>query len=312
MKTMKEYMDLVHAPLAEVMAAADRVRRVHQPDILDVCSIYNARSGCCSEDCKFCAQSVHYETGVTEYPLRSEAELMAAAERARALGAKRFGIVTSGPGMTDSDIAVICRAIPRIAEMGLIPCASLGALSYETLAQLKAAGLVRYHHNIETAPSFYAQIVSTHSFSERLTTIQNAKKAGLQVCSGGIMGLGETWEQRIEMVLTLEPLGLDAVPINFLMPIKGTPLQDQPLVAKEEALRILAIFRLILKTTTIKIAAGRETVLTTDQIRGFQSGANGMIIGGYLTMPGQQAEKDQQLIRDIEAEWQLTAFEHVH
>jgi len=308
-----EIEKLLQLPLTELISRANKVRKEEAGSHIELCNIINAKSGHCSEDCKFCAQSGCHQTEVQIYALKDKGEILAAAQQAKDIGTERFDIVTSGNTLTSNEVKIIAEVIAKIrAKIGIKMCSSLGKLSKESLSLLKAAGLSRYHHNIETAPSFYAQIVSTHSFEERLTTIQNAKKAGLQVCSGGIMGLGESWAQRIEMALTLEPLGLDAVPINFLMPIKGTPLQDQPQVAKEEALRILAIFRLILKTTTIKIAAGRETVLTTDQIRGFQSGANGMIIGGYLTMPGQQAEKDQQLIRDIEAQWQRTAIESVH
>ena len=168
---------------------------------------------------------------------------------------------------------------------------------------LKEAGLVRYHHNIETSPNFYKKIVSTHSFKERIRTIEAAKAVGLEVCSGGIIGMGETWPDRLNMALILKKLGVDSIPLNFLVPIKGTPLEKTKSITVSDAIRTIAIFRIILKDKAIKVAAGRESVLGDFQSLGFMAGANGMLIGGYLTVKGRSIEEDYKLIRQIKEVW---------
>jgi len=297
-------MDLLRSPLPEVISRADKIRRDHAGEGLELCSIINAKSGRCAEDCKFCAQSCHYSTGGLSYPLKDKDEIIEAAKKAKDIGAEKFGIVTSGNRLDAKEIDSIAEAIYTInKDIGIVPCASLGALDKEELKTLREAGLTRYHHNIETSKRFYPSVVSTHSFKERLKTIETAKKTGLQVCSGGIIGMGETWQDRVDMAETLESLGVDSVPINLLVPIKGTPFESMGTISCNDAVRTIAIFRIILKGRVIKIAAGRESVFKDFQALGFMAGANGMLIGGYLTVKGRDVESDHHLIREIERLW---------
>ena len=296
---------LLTLPLLDLMQEANRTRKEFIGTAMDLCSIINAKSGLCSEDCKFCAQSSRHATAITTYPLKSKKEMVDAAERAQQIGAGRFGIVCSGNKPSAKELAIIAETISEISSrVGLKTCASLGALSRQELQALKDAGLSRYHHNIETSRRFYSRIVSTHSFDERLRTVTAAHAAELAVCSGGILGMGEDWDDRIDMALLLKDLPVDSVPINILVPIPGTPLAGQQPMSCNDAIRALCIFRIILKDKIIKIAAGRETVLKDFQAMGFMAGANGMIIGGYLTIKGRDVEADQQLIREIQALWE--------
>lgn len=303
-KKTQAYLKYVKTPLPELLIKADRIRRTHCGATLDICSIINAKSGRCLEDCKYCAQSGHHAASVPVYPLLSNQELFDAAFKAKADGAVRFGIVTSGNRLSAAELDQLTVVIKKmVAELGIEVCGSLGALTREELSMLKEAGMTRYHHNIETSASFYPKIVTTHSFEDRIKTIEAAKSAGMQVCSGGILGLGESWEDRIEMALILKELEVDSVPVNILIPINGTPLSGIPLISREDVIRTLCIFRIILKGVIIKIAAGRETRLKDFQGLGFLAGANGMLIGGYLTTKGRSVEEDQDLIQEIRNLW---------
>ena len=303
-KKIKDYLKYVQTPLPELLVKADRIRRTHCGAALDICSIINAKSGRCSEDCKYCAQSAHHSTSVSVYPLLSSRELFEAALRAKADGAGRFGIVTSGNRLSAEELNLLSEVTRKIVtELGIEVCGSLGALTRQELSGLKAAGMTRYHHNIETSASFYSKIVSTHSFEDRIKTIEAAKAVAMEVCSGGILGLGESWEDRIEMALILKELEVDSVPVNILIPINGTPLDGIPLISREDVIRTLCIFRVILKSTIIKIAAGRETRLKDFQGMGFMAGANGMLIGGYLTTKGRSVEEDRDFIQEIRNLW---------
>ncbi len=294
----------LETPLEELISEANRVRKKYIGAKLDLCNILNARCGLCSEDCKFCAQSAKYNAEITTYPLKSKDEIIQAAQNAKNIGAERFGIVTSGNRLNAKELKTIAEAIPRIKEdVGIIPCASLGALTKEQLKSLKGAGLARYHHNIETSRRFYPRIVSTHTFDERINTIKAAKEAGLQVCSGGIIGMGESWADRIDMAYTLKELDVDSVPLNILIPIKGTPLETVEPISAQDVIRTICIFRIILEDKTIKVAAGREATLKDSQIRAFAAGANGMLIGGYLTVKGASLEDDYALTLEIEKLW---------
>ncbi len=295
---------LLTAPLKSLIAEANRIRVEHTGNTLDLCSILNARSGRCSEDCKFCAQSACHQTETPVYPLKDVEEIVQAAWRAKAIGAGRFGIVTSGNRLTARETNVVTEAVARIgAEVDIAVCGSLGALSLSQLQRLKNAGLSRYHHNIETSRRYYARIVTTHDFQERLDTIAAAKAAGLEVCSGGIIGMGETWQDRIDMATTLAELDVDSVPINILIPIKGTALEAAEPLSIEDIVRTICIFRLLLPNQTIKIAAGREIALANEQPRAFAAGANGMLIGGYLTVKSAGLEADNALIEQIRQAW---------
>ncbi|NQT32404.1 MAG: biotin synthase BioB [Candidatus Omnitrophica bacterium] len=295
---------IIKMPLEELLLLANRTRSEEVGREIEICGVVNAKSGKCSEDCKFCAQSGHYSTELNEFSLRSKDDIVSEAIEAKRNGSDRFGIVTSGNRLTRDEIRRIAEAISEIRKrVDIIPCASLGALDADSFAILKEAGLSRYHHNLETSERFYPQIVSTHDYSERVNTIRNAAEAGLEVCSGGIFGLGETWEDRIDMAFLLKAMKVDSVPMNFLVPIKGTPLENAPPISPLEAIRTIALFRLILKGVTIKVVAGRETVLKDFQGMMYSAGANGMMVGGYLTIAGRSPEEDQALIGEIKKLW---------
>jgi biotin synthase len=301
----RDVSQFISMPLLELVSLANQVHQKFCGPNLEVCSIVNAKSGVCNQDCTFCAQSGHYHTGISSYPLLSENQIADAALKAEAIGAKRFGIVTSGHSIDAHELHQLCRAIGKIkSETRLEVCGSFGILSKEDLSLLHQAGLSRFHHNIETSPSFYRKICSTHHFQDRIKTIDYAKQAGLEVCSGVILGLGESWNDRMEMILTLKELDVNSVPLNILIPIPGTPLESAASLSPFEMIRAIAVFRIILEKPVIKIAAGRDTVFKDFQGLGFMAGANGMISGGYLTTKGRDVKDDQKLIRDILRSWQ--------
>lgn len=297
-------MDFKNIPTSQLISMANRERETHIGQRLELCSITNAKSGRCSEDCKFCAQSLTYKTHTPSYPLKDKEEMLVEAEKAKEIGAERFGIVTSGRGLSEREIAKIVEVVREIKEkVGIKLCASLGVLDRNSLLALKEAGLVRYHHNIETSPEFFPKVVSTHRFQERIETIKRAKEVGLEVCSGGIIGLGEDEEDRIKMASILNELNVISIPMNILVPIAGTPYEARPSLPIRDILRTIAIFRLILPHKTIKIAAGRESALKDFQGLAFLAGANGMLIGGYLTVKGREVEEDKRLVEEIKKLW---------
>ncbi len=295
--------DLAFARGADVMdllAAANRVREHFRGDQVDICSIVNARSGACSEDCRYCAQSAHYDTGSPVYPLLDPREMEEAARAAMQNGACRFCIVTSGRGIDGADeLRDICRGIERVGSLGLSPCATLGTLSVDQLRILRDAGLHRYHHNIETSREFFSEICTTHSFDERLEVLSHARELGLSVCSGGILGMGETMDDRVSMACSLRDLDVDSVPLNFLMPVPGTPLAGAVRIPPLEALHSLALFRLLLPAKEIRICGGRETGLGVFHPLIFFAGADGFMIGNYLTRTGLDPGADLAMLREI-------------
>ncbi len=296
---------LLELSLSELISRADKVRRESAGSKLELCSILNAKSGLCGQDCKFCAQSARHKTGASVYPFKAKEEILEAARRAKDIGAERFDIVTSGETLSKDELSRACDAIAEVtSKIGIKMCASLGSLEEGAFILLKQAGLSRYHHNIETSPGYFPRIVTTHTFQDRIRTIKAAKTAGLEVCSGGIIGMGETIEDRVEMAICLKELDVDSVPINVLVPIKGTPLGTRETLSCHEAIRTIAVFRIILKDKIIKIAAGRESVLKDFQAMAFMAGANGMLIGGYLTIKGREVSEDRKLVEEIEKLWQ--------
>ena len=304
LETTKDLQGLLKMPLEALMTQANAIRQQSQGDHLQLCSILNAKSGRCSEDCKFCAQSAHHCTEIDVYALKSKEAIVQAALDAAEIGSSRFGIVTSGNLLTDEEVDTLAEAMEEIHHHSSIRiCGSLGALGTEALSRLAQAGMTRYHHNIETSRRYYAEIVTTHDFEQRVQTVRAAQAVGLEVCSGGIIGLGETWEDRWDMARTLAELDVDSVPVNILSPIPGTPLANMEPITPEDVIRTLCLFRLILPTATLKIAAGREAVLQDKQLQGFLAGANGMIIGGYLTIKGDDLARDFDLIKQIQQAW---------
>lgn len=266
---------------------------------VDLCSIVNAKSGACPEDCSFCAQSVHSRTDVKAYPLITEEKIIEAAVSAKKFGAKRFCVVTSGRKVSGKELENICSFVSNIKNLGLLPCATLGMLSRSELEMLKEAGLHRYHHNLETSEAFFKEICTTHTFREKIKVIEAAKSLSLSVCSGGIFGIGESWEDRIDMAFALKDLRVNSVPINFITPVYGTPLGDTELLNPMEALKIISIYRLILPESEIRICGGRPNTLRDLNSYIFMAGADGLLIGNYLTTSGRNPEDDLQMIKDM-------------
>jgi biotin synthase len=284
----------------EVLSCANRIRQWFKEQKIFKCGIVNAKSGRCPEDCAFCAQSAHHRCQIEVYPLRSSAELIETGLWLDAAGVNRYSIVTSGTALNEDEIDTVCRtaaALRQQSDMKL--CASLGQLSESKARKLKAAGISRYHHNIETARSHFDRICSTHSFDEDLATMQAARAAGLEICSGGIFGMGENWEQRVEMAFLLREMDVDAIPINFLNPIPGTRLENRTPIPPLEALVCIALFRIIHPRREITICGGREKALKDFQSWLFFAGANGLMIGNYLTTQGRSIADDLEMIADF-------------
>ncbi|MBS4025255.1 MAG: biotin synthase BioB [Clostridia bacterium] len=287
------------ADFLQLLASAGKIKEGLAENKVDLCSIISAKTGKCSEDCAFCAQSAHHNTGVQEHELLDEEVILAKAKQMAKLGAHRFDIVISGKGIkhgtTDFNrILSIMKRIKQETELEL--CGCLGTLTEEGVKALKEVGVTRYNHNLETARSFFSKIVSTHTYEERLETVRAVKKEGMEICCGGIIGMGESMAQRIEFAITLRELDVDAVPLNILLPVAGTRLAEQPGLSPWEVLKTIAIFRFLLPTKNIRYAGGREKALGELQPLGILAGLNGMLIGGYLTLPGVEVEKDLEML----------------
>jgi len=286
--------------LFDLMTCADKIRRRFKKDKVFTCVIVNAKSGRCGEDCAFCAQSAHHKTGVEVYPLLDEETLFRKALLAQKAGATNYSMVTSGHRISGEEMERILRVTEKILkETNLTVCSSLGALTGDMANQLRQGGITNYHHNLETARSYFHNICTTHDYDEDIQTIAEAKSSGLRVCSGGILGLGESWEQRIELAFTLKELKVDSIPINFLNPIPGTKLENQPLMKPLDALKSVAIFRMIHPERDITICGGREITLKDMQSWVFTAGANGLMTGNYLTTKGRNIETDMEMIESL-------------
>lgn len=304
MTTVAEVAELRRLPLAELMGRALAAKLARRGPSFSFCSIINAKSGQCSEDCRFCVQSAHYRTEAPVYPLKETAEIVAAAVAAKEAGASRFSLVTSGRGLPAKEIGRVAEAIAAVrAEVGIAVCGSFGILDRPALEELKAAGMSRYHHNLETSREFFPQVATTHTFGERVATIEAAKAAGLEVCVGGIFGLGESEDDRLSMALSIRELGVDSVPLNILVPLPGTPLADTPPLATADIIRAIALYRLLLPAVSIRLAAGRESALADFLSAAFMAGADGMMIGGYLTQRGRSPEADQGFAAEMIRLW---------
>ncbi|MGM0759897.1 MAG: biotin synthase BioB [Thermodesulfobacteriota bacterium] len=263
------------------------------------CLICNAKSGQCSQDCAFCAQSMHHAAQVPTYPLLAAEHMLKQAVRAQEAGATHFSLVTSGKQVNRRELDVLIEAVDKICQKtDLAVCASLGLLSQPMAQELAQSGVVRFHHNLETAESYFPQVCSTHAYVEDIWTVEAARRAGMQVCCGGIIGLGESWEQRLELAFALRSLDVDSIPLNFLNPIPGTRLADRPFVRPLEALKCIALFRLINPSTDIIICGGREVTLKDFQSWIFLAGANGLMLGNYLTTQGRSAAADMEMIQE--------------
>ena len=283
---------LLEADLDQLCQGADRIRAALCGDRFDLCTIINGRSGRCGEDCKFCAQSCHHKTQVEEYPFLPVEEIVAQGKANEAAGVHRYSIVTAGRGFHGAELEQGLAAYRRLrAETNLDLCASHGLQTLEELRAMKEAGVTRFHANLETSKRYFPHICTTHSYQDKVDNIRRAKEAGLQVCSGGILGMGETWEDRIDMALSLAELEVDSIPLNLLSPIPGTPLEQLPLIPTEDVLRTVAIFRYLNPTAWIRMAAGRGRFPDGGEVL-FRSGANAAITGDMLTTTGTSVAGD--------------------
>ncbi len=297
--TKQEALELYQMPLEPLCKKADEIRQHYCGNIFDLCAIINGKSGKCSENCRFCAQSAYSRTDAAEYPLLSKEEILTQAKQNDSQGVLRYSIVTSGKRLSEEEISQMCETIRVIREeTGISVCVSFGLLTEEQFRKLKEAGAERAHNNLEASRNFFPNVCTTHTFEDKIATAQAAKEAGLAVCSGGIMGLGETEEDRVDLAMTLRALGVKSVPANLLNPILGTPFAQNERLSEEDMRRIIAVFRFILPDAFIRLAGGRG--LLPDKGRScFLSGANAAISGDMLTTAGITVETDMQMLKEI-------------
>ncbi|MDY0163655.1 biotin synthase BioB [Desulfobotulus sp.] len=295
------FLDILGADKPQVfgiLSGADRIRRFFFKDTVRLCAICNGKSGRCSEDCRFCSQSAHGSADVAIYPLLSAEKLAQSLRLAAEYPLDRYSIVTSGRGLAGEDLEALLEAYTRFPGTQMAHCASLGILEERDLRRLKAVGVSRYHHNLETAASLFPTICTTHSYADRLKTLEAARRAGLEICSGGIFGLGETDAQILEFARTLEALEVDAIPMNFLVPIAGTPMASCSFLSPLRCLKILAAFRFLMPRTPLIVCGGREQNFASLQALIFSAGATGLMSGDFLTTPGRAMEKDLAMLKD--------------
>ncbi|MGN0508061.1 MAG: biotin synthase BioB [Ruminococcus sp.] len=286
--------------LKELCEGADRIREHFIGDKVDLCSIINGRSGKCPEDCKYCAQSAHNHTKCEIYDFLPEEKIVDACKLNESEGVDRFSIVTAGRALSGEEFEKAIHAyVTMHAECKIDLCASMGFLNAEQLHRLHEAGVTSYHHNIETSRRNFPNICTTHTYEQKIETLKLVKEEGMCACSGGIIGMGETWEDRLDMAISLAELGIDSIPINALMPIEGTPLENQPQLTEDEILRTIAFFRYINPEANIRLAAGRA-LLTNDGELAFQSGASATITGNMLTTAAcATIRSDKQMLKDL-------------
>lgn len=306
----KEISELIKESAAhphDLLYWANQIRLHNFGNKVKLCSIVPGRLGGCSQDCAFCAQSSRYKTHIADAGYTGDDDIIAAAEKACKNKVPNFGIVYSGKTISEQELQRLEKLAAVIrSKLPVKLCCGLGIISKQQAHRLKAAGFARYNHNLETSRRFFPQIVSTHSYSERVETIKAAVQAGLGVCAGGIFGLGESDEDRIDMALELRQLGADTVPMNFLHPIPGTPLGDRKPPEPAEILRIIAMYRFILPKAHLKIAGGRVLNLRDMQSWIFYAGATSLMVGDYLTTAGRKIEDDMQMLKDLNLEPILT------
>ena len=288
-----------------LLNGADKIREKYNGDKVDMCSIMNGKSGKCSEDCKFCAQSSHYSTGIEDYPLISYEEVYERAKEMDEKGVDRFSIVTSGKGVTESEFNKLIDIYSELDKnTNLSLCASHGVISYEQAKRLKEIGINMYHHNIETSKNHYKNICTTHFYDERVQTIKNIKKAGMEVCCGVIIGMGESIEDRLNMMFEIRELEVDSIPVNILNPIEGTPLENQDILEPMEILKTIAVYRYIVPKSHIRYAGGRSA-LSDKQSLGLRGGANALLVGNYLTTIGSNIDDDKKMIKSLNLEYKM-------
>ena len=284
--------------------AADEISRRFCGSTIDSCSIVNARSGRCSEDCKWCAQASRHHTGCATYNFLDPEEALAAARHNEREGIRRFSLVTSGRAVSDADLEKFCEIFERIADgSDLCLCASMGLLDEKQMRRLARAGVKRYHCNMETSEAFFPSLCSTHTPADKRQTIKAAQNAGLEVCSGGIIGMGESMEPRIDLALELRELGVVSTPMNILNPIPGTPLENTPLISEEEIIRTAATWRFILPKVSIRFAGGRMRLSHASMLRLLRGGVNGVLMGDMLTTVSNDIASDRKLFAEADMQF---------
>ena len=291
--------DEAACPLDELLEASAEITRRFGNRKFDSCSIINARSGLCPEDCKWCAQSVRYATGAEVYPLVDRQTCMDVGEANRQAGIGRFSLVTSGRSVSGKTLDTICGYFSELhSRGGMGLCASLGLMTPEGLRRLREAGGEGYHCNLETAPSHFPTLCTTHTMAQKIATIRAAREAGMEICSGGIIGMGETMEQRVEFALFLREINPSSIPLNVLQPIEGTPLAGTPPLSDSEILRTMAIFRFVHPRAVLRFAGGRARISPRTQLRALEAAVNGAIMGDLLTTIGSGIEDDRHMIKE--------------
>ncbi len=296
----KKLINISEDLLSVLSDAANEITRKFSGNVVDVEALINAKKGKCQEDCSFCSQSAFYKTGIDEYKLLSSDIIVQNAKIAMKSGVKSFCLVCAWRGPTENDFEEICQIVKEInTKVGIEVNCSLGFINEQMATRLKDLGVKRYNHNLEAPRSFFSKICTTHTYEERMQTNLIVKKAGLELCCGGIIGMGESRMQRIELGLDLAKLSPEECPINILVPQKGTPLELQTRLTLQEILRTIAVFRFLMPKTILKIAGGREVYLANEQEKALLGGANGIITGGYLTIGGNSPDEDFKMISKI-------------
>lgn len=296
----EQALELAEAPLQELCTAANEIRKHFCGNGFDICTIINAKSGKCSENCKFCAQSAHYHTGAETYAMLDTESIVAQAKNNDSRGVLRYSLVTSGKRLTADEVAQECESIRAVREQtGIAVCISNGLLDEASYRKLREAGATRVHNNLETSRRNFPNVCTTHTFDEKCNAIRAAKAAGLSICSGGIVGMGETMEDRIDLVLELRELDVHSIPVNMLNPVPGTPYEQLPKLTNDDMCRIVAVFRFLIPDASIRLAGGRG--LLPDKGRAcFCSGANAAISGDMLTTAGITIETDMALLKELD------------
>ncbi|WP_432737819.1 biotin synthase BioB [Maridesulfovibrio sp. FT414] len=288
-----------HGELAEILHAAHMVTTRRFGREVSLCSIANVRSGNCSEDCSFCAQSSHFKgTPAPTYPLMSVEEIRKCADKAGQSPVEFFSYVTSGRALTGKSLNHVCEAVDGMRDRSFCHCASLGCLDFDSLKKLRESGVVRYHHNLESSESYFPEVCTTHSYAERIRTVRDAKRAGLEVCCGGLLGLGESHAQRVELAMAIAAEEVDSIPLNFLVSIPGTPLEHVEPLEPLEILLTIAMFRLVNPHSEVRMAAGRAALRSLQSFI-FHAGCNGLMVGDFLTVSGQGIENDLTMLKDL-------------
>lgn len=297
MLSKQELLDLYNMDLDVLLNESKKYLK----DEVEFCSIINARSGKCSQNCRYCAQSSHYNTDIESFPLIDVETVVKAAHDSVNNGANRVAIVTSGKTPDESDFDTMLDMIKALNKEGIKSCASIGILNEEQAQKLAEAGLVRFHHNINTCKSYHSQICTTHTYEDRLNTTKLVKKYGMELCSGVILGMGESVEQRVEMAMELAEINPDSIPVNILTPIKNTPFENYgDKIDEENVLRTLAIFKIACPNASIRIAGGKKARLSEETIeKAFRYCVDSTIVGNYLTTTGFSPEDDEKLIAKI-------------